>query len=152
MKHILYTRKADTHEGEQSHKSVGRQLLELPDGDYIISIKKKKNIRSLSANRYYHMVWHIYATHTGHYIDEIKREFYDKIMFYELHTDKRGKTTKRFKSSADCDTAEMASLINQQAQWGRDEFPEVIIPRKEDATYMQWLQVESEYTKSFSGF
>lgn len=152
MKHILYSRKRDDPEGDKSHKSVGQQLLDFPDGEYIISVKKNKPIRSLPSNSYYHMVWNIYATHTGHYIDELKKEFYDKIGFFEMFTDKRGKTTKRYKSSADCDVPEMSSLINQQAQWGREEFPEVIVPRREDATYLQWLQVQNEYNKTFSGW
>jgi hypothetical protein len=139
-------------EDEQSKRKFYAELKTLKPGAYAYSIKKNKPIRSLGANKYFHMVWNIYATHTGHYIDELKREFYDKIGFYELFTDKRGKQTKRYKSSKDCDTTEMSSLINQQAQWGRDEFPEVIVPRKEDATYLQWIQVENEYNRTFSGW
>ncbi len=146
-KSILYKAK-----DPDSHKSIGRQLQELPEGEYVIDIKKNKPIRSLGANNYYHMVWSIYATHTGHYIDELKHEFYDVIGFFTLHTDARGKTTKRYKSSADCDKEEMARLINLQADWGKREFPEVIIPRKEDATYLQWMQVQNEYNQTFSGW
>ncbi len=135
MKLILY--KAGDAE---SHKKVGKELQSYPaGGEYIIKITKNKNIRSLGANAYYHMVWNIYATHTGHYIDELKKEFYDKIGYYETHIDSRGKETRRYKSSSREDTAVMSSLINQQAQWGREEFPSVIIPRKEDATYLQWI-------------
>ena len=148
MKTLLYSG------DEKDHISAGKVLRELPKkaNGYLVIIKENRPIRSLAANAYYHMVWNIYATHTGHYVDELKQEFYDKIGFYTLHTDSRGKSTKRYKSSKDCDTAEMSSLINQQAQWGRDEFPEVIVPRKEDATYLQWLQVENEYNQTFSGF
>ncbi len=136
----------------QSHLKIGMTLKELPPGEYIIKVHKNRPIRSLGANRYYHMVWNIYATHTGHYVDELKKEFYDKIGYYTEHTDKRGKTTRRYKSSAEEDTAGMNALINQQAQWGRDEFPEVIIPRLEDATYLQYLEIENQYTKTFSGY
>lgn len=147
MKHILYKAGDD-----ESHKNTGKILRALDAGEYIIQIKKNKNIRSLGANAYYHMVWNIYATHTGHYIDELKKEFYDKIGFYETWVDERGKEVRRYKSSGKEDTAGMAALINKQAQWGRDEFPKVIVPRKEDATYMQWMEVENEYNKTFSGW
>ncbi len=147
MKTVLY--KSDDEESKRKFYQV---LKELKSGSYAITIKINRPIRSLGANRYFHMVWNIYATHTGHYIDELKREFYEKIGFYEIFTDKRGISTKRYKSSADCDTTEMSSLINQQAQWGRDEFPEVIVPRLEDATYLQYMQVENEYNKTFSGW
>lgn len=135
-----------------SHKRLGKELQSLPIGSYVVVIKKNRPVRSLGANAYYHMVWNIYATHTGHYIDELKKEFYDKIGYYTEHTDKRGKTTRRYKSSAEEDTAGMSALINQQAQWGRDEFPEVIVPRLEDATYLQYLEIENQYTKTFSGY
>jgi len=98
------------------------------------------------------MILSIYASHTGHYIDELKQEFYTKIGFFEIFEDRRGIKTKRFKSSKDCDTKEMTSLINQLLQWGRDEFPEVIIPRQEDATYMQYMAVQNDYERVFSGF
>ncbi len=137
-----------------SHKEAGRILWDFPEckEGYIIKVTKNKPTRSLDQNNYYHMVFAIYATHTGHYIDELKKEFYDKIGFYDDFTDKRGKTTRRYKSSSDLDQTEMSALINQQAQWGIDEFPEVIIPRKEDAKYIQWLQVEDEYNRTFSGW
>jgi hypothetical protein len=137
---------------EKSHKELGKKLSELPEGGYVIKVSKNKPVRSLGQNAYYHMVWNIYATHTGHYIDELKKEFYDKIGFFEVFTDKREISTKRYKSSADLDETEFAALINQQAQWGRDEFPEVIVPRKEDATYLQWMQVENDYNRTFSGW
>lgn len=137
---------------EKSKRAFYNMLKELPSETFIYQIKKNSPVRSFGANKYFHMVWNIYATHTGHYIDELKKEFYDKIGFFEMFTDKRGKTTKRYKSSADCDVPEMSSLINQQAQWGREEFPEVIVPRREDATYLQWLQVQNEYNKTFSGW
>lgn len=147
MKIILY--KTDDTAG---HTAFGKTMRDLPPGEYIIKITKNKNIRSLGANAYYHMVWNIYAIHTGHYIDELKKEFYDKIGYFEEWTDARGKITRRYKSTSDEDTAGFAAIINKQAQWGREEFPEVIVPRKEDATYLQWMQVENEYNKTFSGW
>lgn len=148
MSRILLYRAKD----EKSHKELGRKLWEIPEGDYVVKITKNKPIRSLGQNNYYHMVWGIYATHTGHYIDELKKEFYDKIGFFEVFTDKRGVSTKRYKSSSGLDETEMSALINQQLQWGRAEFPEVIIPRKEDATYLQWMQVQNDYDRTFSGW
>ncbi len=148
MKVLLYKRSDTDGNGQE----IMKQLKELPEGQYILKVVKHRPVRSLSANAFYHMRWSIVATHTGHYVDEIKREFYDHIGYFTWHEDKRGKRTKRYKSSADEDTAGMGALINQQGVWISDEFPEVIIPRKEDATYLQYLQVETEYTKVFSGY
>jgi hypothetical protein len=151
MKTIIYNNKDEATKAA-NHKEVGRQLLELPPGEYVIKIVKNRHIRSLSKNAEYHAIWHIYAIHTGHYIDELKKEFYDKIGFYTFHTDSRGKTTKRYKSSADCDEVEMQALINQQAQWGRDEFPEVVIPKPQDRTYELWFEIQNQYNRTFSGW
>lgn len=151
MKNVIYDAKDETTRAA-SHKAVGKILQELPAGEYAIKIVKNRHIRSLGKNAEYHAIWHIYAIHTGHYIDELKKEFYDKIGFYELHTDARGKTTKRYKSSADLDEVQMQALINQQAQWGREEFPEVIVPRPQDRDYKLWMDIQNEYNKTFSGW
>lgn len=135
------------------HETFGKKLWNMAEsGEFIISVKKNKPIRSLGSNNYFHMILSIYATYTGHYIDEIKDEFKNDIGYYDIITDKLGKPFKRLKSTSKADTTEMASVINQFEQWGRDKFPECIVPRKEDATYIQWLEVQNQYERTFSGF
>lgn len=138
---------------KDSHQAFGKKLWETYEsGEFVITVKKNKPIRSLGANNYFHMILSIYATYTGHYLDEIKGEFKYDIGYYDIITDKLGKQFKRLKSTSKADTTEMASLTNQLEQWGRNKFPECIIPRKEDATYIQWLEVQNQYERTFSGF
>lgn len=147
MKSYLYEPGNDA-----SHKEIGRILRELPkDKKYIISIKRNKAIRSISANAFFHAVCQIYAIYTGHTLQEIKDEF-KRDRFFEMTTDKLGRQFKRLKSTGDLDTAEFAAVCNNLIQWGHEQFPAVIVPRKEDLTYIQWINVENEYEKVFSGF
>ena len=137
----------------KAHAEFGKKLWnEYKSGEYVIKITKNKPIRSLGANNYFHMVLSIYASYTGHYLDEIKDEFKLDVGYYDLVTDKQGKQFKRLKSTSEEDTTGMSRLTNQLLQWGRDKHPECIIPRLEDATYLQWIQVQNEYEKVFSGF
>lgn len=136
-----------------SHKALGKELAKVPDGyEYVLTLKKNKAIRSLGQNNFFHMVLTIYANHIGLYLDEMKGEFYDAIGFYEMHEDKRGSMHKRYRSSADLDQGEMSALITKFLQWAGNAFPEVKVPRKEDATYKQWLEVENEYQKALAGW
>jgi len=151
MKILLY-KATDPEKRKVSHQEIGRALSEFPPGEYVVKITKNRNIRSMGANAFYHVVLSIYATHTGHYIDELKKEFYDKIGYFEIFEDKRGKQTKRYKSSSDEDTSGMSKLINQVLQWGREEFPDVKIPQKQDVDYLRYMEVENDYNKTFSGW
>lgn len=147
MKIFLYTAgDAD------SHKATGDKLKELPPGEYVLKVTKNQPIRSLDDNKYYHWVWKIAAAYTGHYPDDIKKEFYDKIEFFEWKVDPRGKSYKRYKSTADLDDAEMQVMKTRQRQWLLDEFPGFVIPQKKDVDYKLWMDVENDYNKTFSGF
>lgn len=134
-----------------SHKKIGSSLSELPAGDYVIIVKKNRPIRSLQANKFYHAVMKLYATHTGHTMSEIenmfKMERHFEIVYYPS-----GKTEKIPRDTHDLDTKEFTAMCNNLLQWGRDNFPEVIVPRQEDLTYRQWIEIDNEYNKTFSGF
>jgi hypothetical protein len=137
-----------------SHKEIGKKLQEMGKeypGKYIISWKRHKQIRSMKANAFFHAVCQIYAMYSGHTVDEIKHEF-KMARFYTLETDKLGREFKRGKSSSGLDTGEFAAVCNNLLEWGKDEFPAVIVGRKEDMTYIQWLNIQDEYEKVFSGF
>ena len=153
MKKWLY----DTTEGKRadSHLKIGRELKELPDGKrYIITAKLHRVIHSQEQRAYFHVICTIYAVHTGHTMDEIKDEF-KRARYYELKVDNFGKEFKRLKSTADADTAEYAWLITNLLQWGSEEWPAVIIPKKEDHDYERWLEIEAaieeEYRRMTSG-
>lgn len=154
MKKYLY----ETEEGrrKESHQKLGKLIQELPDGKrFQVIIKEIRHVHSISQMAYFHVVCSIYAIHTGHTMQEIKDEF-KRARFFEMTIDKQGKEFKRLKETSGLDVVEYTSLINNLLQWGREEYPDVRVNRKEDMTYAQWLEyesaVENEYTKVFSGW
>ena len=141
------------YEGKNAaiHKEVGQKLWELDAHKYVLRVTKNNPIRSLGANNYFHMVLSIFASYTGHYIDEVKDEFKYDIGYYDILVDKLGKPFKRLKSTSKEDSAGMASLTNQLIQWGREKIPNCVIPRLEDTTYLHWFEVQNNYENTFRG-
>lgn len=136
-----------------SHRALGKELEKVPEGyEYVITIKKNKSVRSLAQNNFYHMILTIYANCAGCYLDEIKGDFYDAIGFFVYEADKHGVERKRYKSSADNNTPEMAQLISQLLQWGSVNYPEAIVPQHGDASYQQWMEVQNQYNRATAGW
>lgn len=138
------------------HQKIGHNLMRLPDGEYIISWKKNRNVRSLPQLRLAHVICKIYAIYTGHTLEEIKDEF-KRERFYEIRTDKQGKEFKRLKSFSkdfdgrSWDTLEMTSLVNNLLDWGNTHHPLCVVPRKEDIHYQMLMEIENDYEVEFSG-
>lgn len=134
-----------------NHTKVGKELQALPEGDYVITIKKNRPVRSIAANKFFWAVIKIYAVHTGHTENEIN-EMFRMDRFFKITYNAKGEEKKVTKSTSKLDTKEFSEVINNLLQWGREEFPEVIIPRQEDLTYKQWLEIENSYSRTFSGY
>jgi len=153
MKKIIYD--ATTPESRAAtHPKVGKWLQEQKDGfEYIIMIKRNKPVRSAKQNAIFHLILTVYANAAGLYLDEIKHDFYDAIGFFYFHMDHDGVERKRYKSSADCDSAEMNQLIDQVQQWGAVNYPEAKMPANpRDTTYAEWIEVENEYERATAGW
>jgi|SRR5690242_5489704 len=135
---------------EAEHQKFGRLLRELPPGDYCITIKKNKPIRSLNANKYYHATLNIIGAESGithERLHEIcKRKFNAEIVQLP-----RGGAEIMGRSTADMDTKEFAAYVNQVKQWAIDEF-NIVIPEPQDVTYEMWMKIQNSYTKVHEGF
>lgn len=144
MRHFLYKAK-----DAESHKEMGRKLQELPEGQYVIQVKKNRAIRSLSYNKYYHFVVNVIATHTGLSHDELHEALKYKfnrttIFFPDGSSEQIGKTT------SDLDVAEMAGYVNRVKQFALDNLG-IIIPDLKDVDYMKWMEAENNYENSNRG-
>lgn len=145
MKAFLYTGKDAV-----SHKELGNKLWDMPTGEYILMVKKNRPIRSLQANKFFWAVIRLYAIHTGHTEQEINIMFrmdrHSKIILNSKGVEKRVPLETKA-----LDTKEFAIVCNNLLAWGYENFPEVRVPRKEDMTYIQYMEIENDYTKVFSG-
>jgi hypothetical protein len=133
----------------ESHKQLGKKLQELPEGNYVVTIKKNRPIRSLNANRYYHFMLNIIATYTGILHDDLheamKYKFNSKVIFFP-----QGGSQCIGNSTASLDTAEFASFVNKVKNYAITEIG-VTIPEAKDVDYQKWMDVENEHDMAFNG-
>lgn len=138
------------HAGDdESHKELGRKLRALEKGDYILEIKKKRNVRSLSANRYYHAILNIICIETGIEHDDLheamKAKFNSKVLYLpDNETEVIGQSTSKL------DTAEFASYVNRVKHYGRESLG-CIIPEAGDIDQQRWMEIENAYDDNFKG-
>jgi hypothetical protein len=132
-----------------SHKELGKKLSELKPGSYVIQVKKNRAIRSLSANRYYHLILNVIGIETGHTHDELhealKLKFNSKIVYFP-----KGGSQLIGNSTSNLDSAEFFGYVNRVKQWAIDEFG-IVIPDQKDVTYEQWLAIEDTYELNQNG-
>ncbi len=147
MSLILIYKAGDT----QSHRDLGKKLQKLKPGEYVVKITKNRAIRSLSQNNFFWAIIQIYSTYTGHTIKEIDYLF-RMDRWFQIIEFKSGKTEKIPKETHNLDTSEFAQVVTNLLQWGLENFPEVIVPRKEDLTYLQYIEIQNQYEKSQSGW
>lgn len=151
-KHILYDNRT-----EEGKRDLYKKLKELPDGEYVIEVKKNKAIRSMTANAYYHVVLNIICTSTGQGTgdknfdhDQLHEILKRKFNSDTFHLPKGGVEVVG-KSTSEMDTTEFASYINRVKQWAKEEFG-IIVPEREDLDYKKWMEIDNEYNKTYSGF
>lgn len=135
---------------EKKHKELGAFLWALDPGEYVIEIKKNRNIRSISANKYYHAILNIIAIETGHSHDELHEALKLKFNCEIIHFPKGG-SQMIGKTTSDLDTKEFASYINRVKHWALDEF-QIVIPEAKDMDYAKWMEIENNYEKVRSGY
>lgn len=145
MKILLYKAK-----DAESHKKLGKALQDLPDGEYVVEVKKNRNIRSMSANKYYHAILNIIGISTGHTHAELhetlKLKFNCEVVFFP-----KGGSQTIGKSTNGLDTKEFAAYINRVKQWAIDEFG-ISIPEAKDVDYVKWMEYENTYNENTNGF
>lgn len=145
MKHIIY------NAGDaESHKRLGQQLASLPPGEYVVQIKKNRPIRSMQANKYYHVILNIIAINTGHSHDELHEICKLKFNCHMVDLPK-GDSVLIGKTTTDLDSTEFAGYVNRVKQWAQDEWG-IIIPEPRDIDYARWMEIENTYNENFSGF
>jgi hypothetical protein len=133
-----------------AHAAAGRAMWNHAKAgeEYILRMYVNKPTRSIGQNRMFHAVLGIYANYTGRLMDDMKIEF-KKEYFFEWRKDKQGKEYKHLKETSKADTEEMTAAITKLLIWGRELWPECVVPDPRNITYMQLMQIEDDYEKEF---
>ena len=145
MKNFLYN-----PSNPQKHKELGNYLKSLPEGEYVVKVKKNRPIRSLSANAYYHFCLKIIAIDTGHDAEDLHETMKLKFNSAMINFPKGGSQIIG-KSTKDLDTKEFGAYINRVKNWAIQEY-NIVIPEPKDLDYMKQMELENQYEKVFSGY
>lgn len=132
-------------------------LNELADGEYTVKVTKNKPIRSLQANGYYHVILNLIAIHTGqgtgdqNFDHEELHELFKKKFNGKLKQLPKGGAEVIGKTTKILDTKEFAIFVNRVKNYAREEWG-IIIPEPQDLTAIREMEIQNQYTKTFSGW
>ena len=135
----------------RSHKEIGKALSALPEAEYVIEIKKKRQIRSLSQNRYYRFILTVIAGKiSGHTTDELHEAFKLKFNGKMINFPKGG-SQMIGGSTAIMETDEFTAYINRVKLFALEEFG-IEIPEAGEVTNQHEMQAENDYEMTQSGY
>lgn len=117
-----------------------------------VELTYKNPNRSLASNRYLHLLLGAFACEFGLTLEEVKLDYFKKKVnpdiFIREHRNKRGDTVRYVRSSADLDTAEMATAIDRFRNWSAMEAG-LYLPSPEEREYLNYINNEMERHAAF---
>lgn len=124
----------------------------LAESGVIVDLTEKKPRRSLSQNKYLHVILAYFGTQTGNTLEWVKQQYYKKLvnpdLFIREKEDKYLGRIKVLRSSADLDTAEMSLSIERFRNWAAQEAG-IYIPSADESILIQQMEIEIERSKEF---
>ena len=120
--------------------------------DYLVSkgkiftLSEKRKRRSISQNSYLHLILSYFAHEYGETLDYVKRYFFknlcNKELFITEHINKKtGEVRKDWRSSADLNTKEMTTAIDNFIMYANKEAG-IFLPSPNDLVNISLLEIE----------
>ena len=120
--------------------------------DYLVSkgkiftLSEKRKRRSISQNSYLHLILSYFAHEYGETLDYVKRYFFknlcNKELFITEHINKKtGEIRKDWRSSADLNTKEMTTAIDNFIMYANKEAG-IFLPSPNDLANISLLEIE----------
>lgn len=125
-------------------------LAKLAGREATVDITRVTYKRSLPANNYYHLMLSYFGTQVGHTIEEVKlliRQLQPDL-YHTRHITIAGVDVLSSRSSADFNSAEMATSIDRFRQWAR-EVADVDIPAPNDTPLLRYMDDVIEQNKAY---
>ena len=117
-----------------------------------IELSEKKAKRSLSQNRYLHLLLGYFASQTGNTLEWVKQQYYKKLCNPDIFIGEREDLflgrVKYVRSSADLRTDEMNLSIERFRNWSATEAG-IYLPEATSEAEIAALQVEVERYKTY---
>lgn len=134
------------------HAQQARSKLErLIKEQKVFELTEKKPKRSLSQNKYLHVILSYFGCQIGETMEYVKRNYYkilcNKDTFVRERDDKYLGKIKYLRSSADLDSAEMSLTIERFRNFASAQG--VYIPSPEEERLIQLMEVEVERNKHY---
>lgn len=118
----------------------------------IVELSEKKAKRSLSQNRYLHLLLSYFASQTGNTLEWVKQQYYKKLCNPDIFIGERDDLflgrVKYVRSSADLRTDEMNLSIERFRNWSAAEAG-IYLPEATSEAEIAALQVEVERYKTY---
>ena len=124
----------------------------LAESGVIVDLTEKKPRRSLSQNKYLHVILAYFGTQTGNTLEWVKQQYYKKLvnpdLFIREKEDKYLGRIKVLRSSADLDTSEFSLSIERFRNWAA-QTAGIYIPSSKEHYLIQQMEIEIERNKKF---
>lgn len=112
-----------------------------------VELKEKRAIRTISQNRYLHLILNFFAVESGNTMEYVKREYFKKHcnpeIFVEVKDDVFLGRVQVVKSSSAIDTKQMTIAIDRFRNWSSVEAG-IYLPDANEHEFMEHIQNEVE--------
>lgn len=118
----------------------------------IVDLTEKKQQRTLSQNRYLHLLLGYFALEYGETLQWVKEQYFKKYVnrdiFVRDKTDKILGKTETLRSTRDLDTGEMTLCIDRFRDWSNKECG-IYLPTPEDHLFLQEIEIEMDRNRNY---
>lgn len=141
----------DTSNPLQKEQFKARSV-KLAESGKILELTEKRLKRTDNQNKYLHVLLGYFACETGNTQDWVKEKYYkilvNPTIYIREKDDKYLGKVKYLRSSADLDSAEMATSITRFRNWASSEVG-VYLPSPDEEHLIQLMEIEIERNKEF---
>jgi hypothetical protein len=131
------------------HAQLGARLRELSPGEYLITVKRNRPIKSLGQSKYlFGVVYKTIAMETG-MDDEQLHEIFKRKFNPQQKTLGKAVVEVVGGSTKDFDTQEMTSFITKVKHFAAEEL-NIHIPELKDVDYKLWMEINERHDKVFN--
>lgn len=118
----------------------------------VVEVRKKQPNRTLAQNSYLHLLLGYFASETGYSVEEVKIDIFKRIcnrdIFEKEVTNKKGKTIRTLRSSADLSTTEMSLAIERFRNYSSSQSG-IYLPSPNEKEFLIYVQQEIERNNGF---
>jgi len=135
-------------QAEQFRARAGKLLRQ----GVIAELTEKRPRRSLSQNKYLHVILGYFASQTGNTLEWVKQQYYKKLVnpstFIREREDRYLGRIKTLRSSADISADEMSLTIERFRNWASAEAG-IYLPTADEDRLLQLAEIEIERNRNF---